>query len=104
MVPSAFHWLAGEFRSSQEAEEIVPVMSRYLTVGLLGALAVLGVAFTVVMGFYLVIQQLGDQASARVLEWVGGVCLVLLVINFVLLVISLALDSLAPPDRSEPDD
>jgi TRAP-type C4-dicarboxylate transport system permease large subunit len=79
-------------------------MSRYLTVGLLAALAVLGVAFTVIMGFYLLIQQLGDDASVLVLGWAGGACLVLLVITFVLLVISLALDSIAPRDPSEPSD
>jgi TRAP-type C4-dicarboxylate transport system permease large subunit len=82
------------------SEKVLAVIPRRLTAGLLTAWAVLMVSFTVLMGFYLLVQQLGDDVALTVLAWAGRVCLVFLVIVFVLLVVSLALDRLAPPDES----
>ena len=69
------------------------VPRRYLAV-LVGALAFLLVAFAVLMAFHLLVHTLGDSQAARALLWTAVGCLVLLIIDLLLLVIALAVNSL----------
>ena len=77
------------------------VVPRKLTAGLLAVLAVLGVTFTVLMGFYVLVDQLQDVLFSQTLLWAGRVCFLLLVISFVLLVVSLAIDAVVRRDEAE---
>jgi hypothetical protein len=76
------------------------MIPRRLTAGLLAAWAVLTVTFAVVMGFYLLLQQLGDDVGLTVLAWVGRFCLIAVVVVFVLLVVSLAWERLAADEET----
>jgi hypothetical protein len=75
-----------------------PVMSRRVLVGLLAALAVLLVTFSILMGFYLLTSALEDPTSTLVLGWAGRICGGLVVLNLVLLVIALAMHAIGRGD------
>jgi predicted membrane-bound spermidine synthase len=70
------------------------VISRRILVGLLAILAVLLVAFSVLMAFYLLTTALRDAPSTLVLAWASRVCGVLLIIDLILLIGATALYAL----------
>ena len=79
--------------------EVTVVISRPVFVVLVGAMAVLLAAFSVVMAFYALVSGLGDATGARVLLWIGIGCLILIVADLLLLVGALGLRAME--DRDE---
>lgn len=73
------------------------VPRRFIAI-LVGALAFLLVTFAVLMAFHLLVQTLGDAQAARALLWTAVGCLVLLVIDLLLLVITLGVHALRNDD------
>lgn len=66
------------------------MMARRALVGLLCALLFTVLGFFVVMGFSLLIDSLGDALVGRVLRWVGGALGVLSVVEFLVLLVVVA--------------
>jgi hypothetical protein len=86
-------------RKSRVTLWVAAVISRRVFTVLVGGLAVLVVAFAVLMAFYLLISALGDAAASRAILWTAVGCLVFLVADLVLLVGALGLQSLVGEDR-----
>ena len=61
---------------------------------LVGGLAILVVAFAVLMAFYALVSALGDALAARALLWTAMGCLALAASDLVLLVGALGLEKL----------
>ena len=78
----------------QSQRHATAVVIRRIVAGLVTALAVLLVTFAVLMGFYLLTEQLGDQLAISGLRWAGRVCLIFMLIDLILLVLALAADAL----------
>ena len=77
------------------------MIDRRVILVLLAILSVSLVTFAVVVGFAALHQALGDESGSAVLRAVAGATGALIVIDLVLLVAALALNSSAPPrDRS----
>ena len=70
---------------------------------LVGVLAILVVAFSVLMAFYLLVLALGDAVASRAPLGTAFGCLILLVTDMVLLVGALGLKSLERRDRHTGD-
>ena len=70
---------------------------------LVGVLAVLVVAFCVLMAFYLLVLALGDVFASRALLGTAFGCLILLVTDLILLVGALGLKSIERRDRHTGD-
>jgi hypothetical protein len=65
---------------------------------LVGAAAVLVVAFTMLMAFFLLVRSLGDETAARALLWTAVACLILTVTDLFLLVLALGLKAIQDDD------
>ena len=79
------------------------MISNKIVSALLAALAILTVSCAVLMGFQALLSSLHDAVAARVLQWVGLGCLVLLITDLVLLVAALSVRVLEQ-DRRGPHD
>ncbi len=79
------------------------MISNKVVSALLAALAILTVTCAVLMGFQALLSSLHDSAAARVLQWIGMGCVILLVIDVLLLVSALAVRVLEQ-DRRGPND
>lgn len=81
-----------------------PVIPQRVFIALVGGLAILVVAFAVLMGFYALIGALGDAPAARALLWAATSCLILLVMDLVLLVGALGVQTLQQNDEDESEE
>ena len=79
------------------------MISNKVVATLLAALAVLTVTCAVLMGFQVLLSSLRDTVAARVLQWIGLGCLVLLIADLLLLVGALSVRVLEQ-DRHGPND
>ena len=79
------------------------MISNKVVSALLAALAILTVACAVLMGFQVLLSSLHDTVAARVLQWVGFGCVILLITDLVLLVGALSVRVLEQ-DRRGPND
>lgn len=76
-------------------------MPRRLIITLVLGLPVVGVAFIVVMGGYLLASATGDEGVATVLAWIGGGLILLLMANALLLLGFLGAMLIAEVDQDE---
>lgn len=76
-------------------------MPRRLIITLILGLPVVGVAFIVVMGGYLLASATGDEGVATLLTWVGGGLILLLTANALLLLGFLGATLIADVEQDE---
>ena len=76
-------------------------MPRRLIITLVLGLPVVGVAFIVVMGGYLLASATGDEGVATVLAWVGGGLILMLATNALLLLGFLGVMLIAEVERDD---
>ena len=90
----------GVFGENAEHGGVSVIPQRVFTI-LASALAILLVAFAVLMAFYSLFLGLGDGPSSRVLLWAAMTCLILAVIDLVVLVCALGLNASELNNRSD---
>ena len=79
-------------------------MPRRLLTALVFGLPILGTAFVVVMGGYLLVAAMGDVMAARVLQWIGATLLMLIVGDALLLVALLGVFWLSYGEKDDQDE
>ena len=79
------------------------MISNKVVSSLLAALAILTVTCAVLMGFQVLLSSLHDTVAARVLQWIGLGCVILLIADLVLLVGALSIRVLEQ-DHQDPND
>lgn len=79
------------------------MISNKIVSTLLAAFAILIVTCAVLMGFQVLLSSLHDTVAARVIQWIGCGCVILLVIDLVLLVGALSVRAVEQDRRRSND-
>lgn len=79
------------------------LISNKVILVLLAAMAILTTICAVLLGFQGLLSSLHDAAAARVLQWIGLACMILLITDIMLLVGALSVRALEQ-DRDASDD